>query len=134
MAARQRRDVPSRDTVEESVLLTRIAQDMLTRTTPYQVPHLRTSAPCQLEEISNPTSDLTCIRPTYTMDILVESGFEPGTFQSESRDLNTRPPFKKLEPPQYIGVEVRFLLDVILDDPRSLQSTEDILLSVITSP
>ncbi|GBO46860.1 hypothetical protein AVEN_61801-1 [Araneus ventricosus] len=99
MTAHQRRDVPSRDTVEESVLLTRISQ-----------------------------------RPTYTMDILVESGFEHGTFQSESRDLNTKPPFKKLEPPQYIGVEVRFLLDVILDDPRSLQSTEDILLSVITSP
>ncbi|GBM10314.1 hypothetical protein AVEN_50025-1 [Araneus ventricosus] len=38
------------------------------------------------------TDDLTCIRPTYTADLLMESGFEPVTLRLPSQDLTTRLP------------------------------------------
>ncbi|GBN75281.1 hypothetical protein AVEN_141477-1 [Araneus ventricosus] len=62
----------------------------MTRITPELAPRLKAFPPPQREGAWPASLDLGCTRPTHKANLLVESGFEPGSLQSQDRYLTNR--------------------------------------------
>ncbi|GBM04609.1 hypothetical protein AVEN_242847-1 [Araneus ventricosus] len=85
----------------------------MTRTTPELTPPLQTYMPHQRESVWLLRMIWSAAGPIHGGSS-VESGFEPGTFQPQSRDLTTRPPRPLKYSNERFGIFCRFNLATLV--------------------
>ncbi|GBN30195.1 hypothetical protein AVEN_226539-1 [Araneus ventricosus] len=75
----------------------------MTKTAPELAPPLQDSTPHQREDVWSLRMIWRAAGPIHGGSS-VESGFEPGAFRPQSRDLTTRPPRSPVVRRDYIGI------------------------------